>query len=512
MVSAREYQANLETQSFRTVRIPAVRGKILDRNGITLAENRPTYNVSLYLEELRQAFDAVYLEKAARARSELKQRQEDFSRRLNRKLTREERKPFLFTQSRKNLLRQQARYEVASNVVTQISLRLQQPISLNATNFARHYETRLALPYPVLTDLNPQQIARIEEQSTSPMGVDLEAQSTRWYPHGTTAAHLLGHLRRDDESKEGEEAFFSFRLPDYRGAVGIECGFDKELRGTAGAKSVLVNNAGYRQTENVWSPAEPGRNVVLTLDLGLQQAAERALQEVFGPDTRGAVVVMDVESGDILAMASSPTLDPNCYARGITHAEWQRIIDLSAEKNRATYENYMPGSIFKTVVGMAALEAGWNPEEVVHVEPNPSQPSKGCKRVGNHTFKDTAPPGRIHFSPGAEAFEQRLFHNLRPAHRSGAHHPDGPAAASGRTHGVAYSAGSPRLVPQPAAPALGLDGWQHRQHMHRPGPGVGHASAGGRPDGRHCQWRQGPLAPSSGSDRNTRTQLPASRP
>ena len=91
------------------------------------------------------------------------------------------------------------------------------------------------------------------------MGVDLEIQSTRFYPYGTTAAHVLGHLQRDDSSVEGEEAFFSYRLPDYRGIVGIEYGFDKELRGMAGAKSVLVNNLGYRQTENIWSPAEPGR-------------------------------------------------------------------------------------------------------------------------------------------------------------------------------------------------------------------------------------------------------------
>ena len=139
----------------------------------------------------------------------------------------------------------------------QVSQRLRQPLWLNPTNFERHYLTRLALPFPVVTNLTPAQIALFEEQSTSPMGVDLEVQSTRWYPYGTNAAHLLGHLRRDDESQEGEEAFFSFRMPDYRGEVGVEYGFDKELRGTAGAKSVLVNNAGYRQTENVWSPAEP---------------------------------------------------------------------------------------------------------------------------------------------------------------------------------------------------------------------------------------------------------------
>jgi penicillin-binding protein 2 len=409
VVSARDYQANLETQSFRTVRIPAVRGKILDRNGVVLAESRPTYNVSLYLEELHKAFQAAYSGKARRAQAELKQNQKELEKKLHRKLTREERRQFIFTLKAQTLLRQQARYEVASNVVLQVSQRLRQPLWLNPTNFERHYETRLALPCPVLTNLNPAQIARFEEQSTSPIGVDLEIQSTRWYPFETTAAHVLGHLRRDDDSKEGEAAFFSFRLPDYRGEVGVECGFDKELRGMAGAKSVLVNNEGYSQTENVWSPAEPGSNVVLTIDLGLQQAAEHALQRVFGPDTRGAAVVMDVQSGDILAMASSPTLNPNWYVQGITHAEWQRITDLNAEMNRATWQNYMPGSIFKTVVGMAALEAGLNPDEIIDVEPNPAQPNKGHVRVGNHTFRDLAEPGPFNFSRALKRSSNSYF-------------------------------------------------------------------------------------------------------
>jgi penicillin-binding protein 2 len=397
VVSARDYQANLETQSFRTVRIPAVRGKILDRNGLALAENRPTYNVSLYLDELHNSFDATYSNKAVRARAELAKKQSELIKRLDRRLNKKERKQFVLTLKDKMLLRQMARYEVASNVVTQISQRLGLPLSLVATNFERHYQTRLALPFPVVTDLTPEQIARFEEQSTSPIGVDLEVQSTRWYPYGTTAAQLLGHLRRDDDSKEGEEAFFSFRMPDYRGDIGIEYRCDKDLRGTAGAKSVLVNNAGYRQTENIWSPADPGRNVVLAIDLRLQQTAERALQAVFGPTTRGAAIVMDVHSGDILAMASSPSYDPNWYVHGVTHEEWQRIIDLHAEMNRATWQNYMPGSIFKTVVGMAALEAGLNPEEVIHVEANPAKPTRGHLRVGNHTFKDEAEPGDFNF-------------------------------------------------------------------------------------------------------------------
>jgi len=389
IVSARDYQANLETQSFRTVRIPAVRGKILDRNGTVLAENRPTYNVSLYLDELRKSFDTVYSEKAARARRELAEEQKELSKRLNRKLTKAERRQFILTWKEKARLRQQARYMVASNVVVQVSRRLRQPLSLNATSFERHYQSRLALPCPVLTDLTPAQIALFEEQSTGTVGVDLEVQSTRCYPYGTTAAHILGHLRRDDDSKEGEMAFFSYRLPDYRGVVGIEYGCDKELRGTAGAKSVLVNNMGYRQTENVWSPAEPGRTVVLTLDLRIQQAAERALQEVFGPATRGAAVVMDVDSGDILAMASSPRFNPNSFIPSLSHAEARRITELQAEKNLATQENYAAGSIFKPIVGLACLEAGLNP--------NSTMQNPGYIDVGKKRFGDLALPGDYDF-------------------------------------------------------------------------------------------------------------------
>jgi penicillin-binding protein 2 len=397
VVSARDYVANLEAQSFRTVRMPAVRGRILDRNGVALAENQPTYNVSLYLEELDGAFRTAYAVKALRARQELRQKQKEMEAKLSRRLTKEERKQFVYSQKQRELLGQAARYDVASNVVQQVSTRLGQPLSLDATNFERHYRTRLALPFAILRDLNPVQLARFEEQSTTSRGVDLEVQSTRSYPFGTSAAHVLGHLKRDDDSKEGEEAYFSYYLPDYRGILGIEYGCDKELRGMAGAKSVLVNNAGYRQTENIWSPAEPGRDVVLTIDLSLQQAAERALRGDNDSVRRGAVVAMDVHTGDVLALVSTPGLDPNWYVRGITRQEWDRIVELEAEKNRATYENYMPGSTFKLVVGMAALEAGLSPHEIINVEPNPAQPNKGYKQVGKRGFKDTAPPGEFDF-------------------------------------------------------------------------------------------------------------------
>jgi penicillin-binding protein 2 len=403
IVSARDYQANLETQSFRTVRIPAVRGKILDRESKILAENRPVYNISLYLEELRKPFEQAYLAELSAARAELKREVAAQEKMLGRPLNKHERKSFLLSSNLKANLRQKSRCGIASNVAEQVSLRLQAPLRFDAATFERHYQSRLALPYPLVPNVDPTNIARFAEQSTSPLGVDLEVQSTRVYPHRTTAAHLLGQLRRDDSSAEGEDAFFSYRLPDFRGVLGIEYGFDKELRGMAGAKSVLVNNVGYRQTENVWSQGEPGKDLVLTIDLDLQQVAEQALQTAplisYSQPARGAAVVMDVRTGDILVLASSPTLDPNGFIHGFTHEEWNRINDeqVQAQKNRATQERYAPGSIFKLVVALAALEAGLDPKKVFAVPANPADPRHGYIRVGNRVVRDTAPPGDYDF-------------------------------------------------------------------------------------------------------------------
>jgi penicillin-binding protein 2 len=243
-------------------------------------------------------------------------------------------------------------------------------------------------------------MARFAEQFTGTPGVDLEIQSTRVYPHQGTAAHLLGYLRRNNDSIEGEEAFFSYRLPDYRGVLGIEGGYDAQLHGRAGEKSILVNSLGYRQTENIWTPAEPGRNLVLTIDLEIQQATERALRHARVEGVpRGAAVVMDVRTGDVLAMASSPSFDPNQFAQGISAAEYQRIQSLTAEKNRATQENYQPGSIFKPIVALACLEKGLDPEALYEVQPNPREPGRGIIYVGRdkHPFRDQAAPGHYNF-------------------------------------------------------------------------------------------------------------------
>jgi penicillin-binding protein 2 len=389
IVSAQDYQQHLETQAFRTVRIPAVRGKILDRNDVLLAENAPDYSVSLYLDDLRDDFQKEY----SRLRPvKMVTNHAPFWRFWNRSPTIQPVRQRL-TKQQVSDLTWEARYDVASNVVAEVGRHLQKSISLDFNDFAKHYSQKLALPYPVLENIDPNLVARFEEQSTASNGVDLEIESKRYYPFHTTAVHLLGHLQFDNSSAEGEESYFTYRLPDYRGVVGIEYTYDEYLRGHAGVKSVLVNNQGYRQSESVWEAAEPGSNVVLTIDLGVQQVAEQALASApvsYTPPVRGAAVVMDVNTGDIIALASSPVFDPNDYVQGFSAGEYQRLQALTAEKNRATSENYAPGSIFKTIVGLACLEAGMDPNATIY---NPGY----IYIAGNHRINDLATPGNYDF-------------------------------------------------------------------------------------------------------------------
>lgn len=348
VLSYRHFSENQRAQSFRTVRIPGIRGKILDRNGVALAENRPSYNLTLYIDEMRELF-----------------REEWRRSRPKRKLTRTERLA----------LEAQARYRVVSNAVQKLGIIVQQPLFLESEKFQQkflqHYTDQLALPMRVLVDLTPEQVARFQEQGNTVPGVDLEIQPLRNYPYKSAAAHIIGYLTKDNSSAEGEDAFFNFRLPDYRGRTGIEGVFDQQLRGRAGMKSVLVNSLGYRQSETVWTPVEAGKNVVLTLDVNIQRAAEKALHNATVPDppVRGAVVVMDPQTGSILASASTPTFDPNMWVPQITHANYAPLTNefYRPQINRATQENYAPGSIFKIIVGLACLDAGLDPLKEINV-------------------------------------------------------------------------------------------------------------------------------------------------
>ena len=216
VVRSRHYVQDQRNQSYRTVRVPAPRGNILDRNQLPLAENRATYNVSLYLEDRawRESVQNYYKRTEAEAR----------------KISVTARRPGApekffswfgyqpaLTQSRK--LTPAERAKLGRNA--RLGLVLGQPLGIDEAKFHQHYEQRLALPMPIISSLNATQVARLQEQSVNLPGVDMEIQPTRVYPQGTVAAHVLGYLTRTDDSAEDELSFYNYRLPDYRGLSGM---------------------------------------------------------------------------------------------------------------------------------------------------------------------------------------------------------------------------------------------------------------------------------------------------
>ncbi|MEO7299399.1 MAG: penicillin-binding transpeptidase domain-containing protein [Verrucomicrobiota bacterium] len=375
IVSTNRYEENLKNQSFRSVRVPALRGKIVDRNNQSLAENRPRFDVNIYLEDLRPQFSREF-SNAARA----------FTNRF----------PGLKIRGTNlNEVNRDARYRVASNITFQITSKLQQPTILDKARFTTHYQRQPYIPFPILQDLNQKQRAIFAENFTGVMGVEMEIQPMRIYPNGTSASHLLGYIQRHDEPASDEEIACKYYLPDFIGRTGVEASFDNALRGNAGVKSLLVNNAGYRQREEILNPTEPGKNLALTIDLGIQRAAEKALAGAM-VKVRGAAIVMDVRNGDILAMASAPSFDPNVFPTGVSTVEWEKLNDENYSHifNRATYGEYAPGSVLKILTAIACFE-----NNVMTASETINNPGYFYEPdvLGERKILDRAPPGEYNF-------------------------------------------------------------------------------------------------------------------
>lgn len=367
VISFKKYERYREVQSYRTVREPAIRGKIFDRNGLVLADNRPNYEVVLYLEELRPLFQRTF--------SEARERHGSLSR------------------SRRVELERLSRFSVVSNIWAQVTTLVNRPMTLTRRDFERHWGNKRYVPLSIVQKLDRIQVARFVEKGSHIPGVDLELQSLRYYPHESLAAHVIGHVGKSDPRTAADAEQFSYHQPDYRGLKGIEQIYDDYLRGEAGGKSILINNLMYRQEEHVWYSAVPGANIYLTIDLRVQKVAEEALARM-GDETMGAVVVMDVRNGDVVAMASAPTYDPNEFIRGFTQARWDELGNDHLRRpllNRAANGVYTPGSIFKIVVGLAFLEDA-------RVDPEAIYQSLGFYQMPRRHIKDTAGPGGFDFA------------------------------------------------------------------------------------------------------------------
>jgi penicillin-binding protein 2 len=346
IVCANRFENNSRKQSLKRVGIPAIRGRILDRNGLVLANSLPHYNAILYLEDLQGQFGDAYKKLVV-----------EYGREHPSAVQSKGRVRMPDADSRK--LRAAADCQVVSNITAEVGATLQETRVLNTNAFLRHYSSYPYVPFEVVPNLSPGQLARFAEQLSGQPELEIETEPVRNYPNGDVAAHVLGFVQR--EFVESDE--ISYTLPDYTGKTGIERLFDTKLKGSSGIKLVLVNSLNYRQNEEIDTANAPGEDIYLTIDLNVQRAAEQAMAR--HSITRGAVVVLDCRNGDVLAMASAPTYDPNGYVRGLTHEEVEALTNqsLTPQLNRAIDGAYPPGSTFKVITAIACLENGLDPEE-----------------------------------------------------------------------------------------------------------------------------------------------------
>ncbi|MEN9901388.1 MAG: penicillin-binding protein [Pseudomonadota bacterium] len=235
---------------------------------------------------------------------------------------------------------------------------------------------------PIRSRLTEEEVARFAAQRYRFPGVEVRARLFRSYPLGETASHALGYMGRintkDLERIDEEGQAANYRGTDHIGKTGLEQRYEFEMHGVSGFESVEVDAGGRGIRVLSRTPPVSGNNLNLTIDAKLQQVAETA----FGK-RRGALVAIDPANGEILALVSMPTYDPNLFVDGIRSDDWD-VLNTDINKpllNRAIYGTYPPGSTFKPFMALGALTAGKRTPQQAISDP-------GYFNFGNHTFRD----------------------------------------------------------------------------------------------------------------------------
>ncbi len=213
---------------------------------------------------------------------------------------------------------------------------------------------RSFVPITVRENLTWEEVSRVEVHAPDLPGVFIDVGQSRHYRYGGLAAHVIGYVGAVSESELKGDPVLA--LPGFQiGKNGVEKAFERALRGKAGSRQVEVNAYGRIIRELTRQDGQPGDDHILTIDMGLQEYASARL----GGES-AAAVVLDVHTGEVLAMVSVPSFDPNQFATGLSRAAWKKLIDNPRFPltNKVIAGQYSPGSTFKIVVAMAALASG----------------------------------------------------------------------------------------------------------------------------------------------------------
>ncbi len=297
-IEGAEYRRLSEHNCIRLQSIPPSRGLIYDANGELLVDNRPAFNLKIVVKDADPLEET--LEKLA-------------------------------------ALLDTAPEELQETLKNSRSVPSYQPVLLRQ-------------------DIDRDAVAAIEVNSFDLPGVSVEIEPRRQYIFGDTAAHFLGYMGEINEAElKRQPKELGYRSGDLMGKFGVERAFDGFLRGKPGGRQVEVNASGQVVHVLQEIPAKPGGNIYLTLDRRLQQKAEELTQEI-----AAVVVVMEPNRGDILAMVSSPSFDPNIFLGGLSNSQWEYLIGHPYRplENKAVQGEYAPASTYKIVTAIAGLEEG----------------------------------------------------------------------------------------------------------------------------------------------------------
>ncbi len=354
VAAADQFHVAATRNAVREIREPAIRGRILDAQGNVLVDNRVENDIT-----------------------------------IDRKISDEDKKRVL------------ARLSGLLGVpVAQLEVNLNDPRISPYT------------PVPVATDVPYDKLAWVAEHKSELPGVRAEAVPIRRYPNGPLASHLLGYVGEinEDELKTAMPKG-SYALGDTVGKSGVELSYESDLRGRAGVRRVEVD-ASERVIRTLSSTApKPGKDIRLTLDMNVQRTAEDALKQGMAAArqtkdreykkgfrtlkaTAGAVVVLDVTTGSVVAMASQPDFDPNTFIHGIPEATWKQWQDPASGfplLNRIVSGQYAPGSTYKLITSVAGLSSGViNATKTINDTGKYAYPSDP-----DHPFTGEGAPGRV---------------------------------------------------------------------------------------------------------------------
>lgn len=307
--------------------VPAPRGQITDRNGVPLAQNRLSYNLAI-----------------------------NFPTPLD----------FSDTQA----------ISFAREKIDRAAKLIGRSIKISDDAILRHYRNRGILPFEIAQNLSSDEYEAVKDRTHD--GMVVRPIYLRTYPNGKLAGQIIGYTGKTGRNLDGIIDNHETLWPGTEGREGLEQTFNDMLTGKHGEYKLIFDKDGRKTSEKLITPPVPGYNVITTLDVRLQELAEKALAD---KAKRGALVILDPNSGDILAMASWPTYDPNLFIPTISAEKFKRLQDDPDIPllPRAFRSSYPPGSTFKVAVGIGALESG-------AVGPDDEYECVPAIEIGNLTF------------------------------------------------------------------------------------------------------------------------------